>query len=179
MTRLSRRSSAVALAALFCGALLVSCDSSDKQAEKTNTVLGASTGTSVAAMSADQVAASQFLFESATAVILAAPADAKALAAAKKYAIPLLPDSPAGRLEAKRLSARVLDLADPDIDQTPSPRRAKPATVAIAATPTAELAHLAKLGDAKLISTSPDPRTDPKSIKALKSTSSSALPDAV
>ncbi|HPU13085.1 MAG TPA: hypothetical protein PLQ19_04755 [Aeromicrobium sp.] len=175
MTRLTQRSSALALAAIFCGALLVGCDSSNKKPEQTNTILSVPSGTAVAAMNADQVAASQFLFESATAVILAKPGDTAALAAAKKYAVPILPADSAGRTEAKRLGARVLDLTDPDIDRSPNPRRAKPATVAIAAAPTAELTHLAKLGDANLVPTSPDPRTDPKSIKALESTGDSAL----
>lgn len=129
----------------------------------------AATPAGVVAAGADPVVeASRFLLASASAVVLV-PDDATAtdLGPAARNGLPALPDTDAGRAEAKRLGATVVDADGPGLD-LPRIRRADGAEIAVTSEPTPLLTHLAEVAGAEVVRIAPDPRTDPTSIATLR-----------
>lgn len=117
----------------------------------------------------DAVAVSSFLFEAASAVVLVSPADADAaLARAGRLGVPALPDTAAGRAEARRLGARVLAPGDPAGSPATPARRSTPARIATTGAPSPLVRHLARIGDATLLRIAADPRRDRASVRRLR-----------
>lgn len=157
---------AIAVAALTI-TVLSACDADENETppRETESVSPATpTGLTVAPAD-DLVAASRFLLESASAVVLLPAEPAQALARARELGVPALPDTDAGRAEAERLGARVL-MADEKAAEPAEPvERSAPVTVAHTRQASPALQHLAEVGDASLVRIATDPRRHEPSAK--------------
>lgn len=175
MSQSVRRLLPLLVAIFVTSSLVAGCDGDEAASSTSNVSLATPTGVQTASASGAQVAASHFLFDSAKAVVLADPADGEALRVAREFSIPVLPATAAGKAEAKRLGAKVVDLDQVEVSELEPPTRKSSAVIATVAAPSPELKFLAELGGAKLILTTKDPRTDAASIKALQRTKKSPL----
>ena len=169
-----RRLLAALGAALLLTTLLSACDLGDgrdaESAESGESVKAATPSGLATAGADDVVAASRFLLESASAVVLVTDQNREAaLERARDLGVPALPATDAGRAEAERLGARVLDAADDDARDPAKPiERSAPVTIATATEPSRELLDLVTLGDGELVRIAPDPRRHGPSAKLLR-----------
>jgi len=145
--------------------LLAGCETKDDEPKDESVSPAAPAGLTVAGAD-DLVAASRFLFESASAVVLLS--DDAALERARELAVPALPDSEAGRTEAKRLGARILDADEDAGEPADEVERSQPVTVAHTGQPSPALEHLARIGDAELVRIATDPRRHVPSAERLQ-----------
>lgn len=163
-----RRALAAAGAAVLLTTLLAACEGDDSP--DAESVRAATPEGLASARVDDLVAVSRFLFDEASAVVLLPQDDpAAALDRAGDLGVPVLPDSPEGREEAKRLGARILGPDDEPGDAADPVRRDEAVTIAVTATPTPELQHLASVGDANVVRITADPREDGSSVARLRS----------
>lgn len=162
-----RRALSATSAAVLLTTLVAGCEGDDSP--DAETVRAAAPEGLTTARTDDLVAASRFLFEGASAVVLLPEGDpAAAIDRASDLGVPVLPDSPEGREEAKRLGARILE-PDEDAAGAAEPvERDRSATIAVTATPTPALRHLAAIGDANLVRIAADPRGDEASVTRLR-----------
>ncbi|MET1131824.1 MAG: hypothetical protein ABWX60_00205 [Aeromicrobium sp.] len=159
---------AAAGAIVLLTTLLTACEGEDPKPDAETVRAAEPTGLTVAPAD-DVVAASRFLLESASAVVLvpaegAQPAFDRALA----LGVPALPATDAGRAEAKRLGARVLTEGDETGAGAEPIERATRPTIAVTGKPSPALSAIADLGDADLVRIAPDPRRHASSAKLLR-----------
>ncbi|GAA3539043.1 hypothetical protein AFL01nite_29620 [Aeromicrobium flavum] len=148
--------------------LVTACEGDDPTPDAESVEPAESKGLTVAARD-DAVAVSRFLFESASAVVLV-PENARQtdLARAIDLRVPALPDTEAGRAEAKRLGARILTKDDEAGEPAEEIERRASTTIATTGNPSSTLLHLADLGDSNLTRIAVDPRRDRTSVKRLR-----------
>lgn len=148
--------------------LLAACEGEDSPPDAESVAAAAPAGLTVAAAD-DLVAASRYLFDSATAVVLL-PSERRdeAIARARELGVPVLPDSPEGRAEAERLGARVLAEDDETGESADPVERSTPVTIAVTGRPSAALLHLGAIGDANLTAIAADPRTHRPSVAKIR-----------
>ncbi|SKB07269.1 hypothetical protein SAMN06295964_1621 [Aeromicrobium choanae] len=163
-----RRLLAAAGAVVLLTTLLTACEGEDSGPDAETVRAAEPTGLS-AAPAGDVVAASRFLLASASAVVLV-PAEEPQAAVdrALDLGVPALPDTDAGRAEAKRLGARVLAEDDEAGAKAEPIERAARATIAATGKPSPELLAIADLGDADLVRIATDPRRHAPSAKLLR-----------
>lgn len=148
--------------------LLAACESEDPVPDA-ETIVPASPSSLTVAGADDLVAASAYLFESASAVVLLPAEDQqKALDRARELGVPVLPDSPEGRTEADRLGARILAQDDKAGEPADPVERPSPVTIALTGRPSPALLHLGAIGDAHLTAIATDPRTHEPSVTKLQ-----------
>ncbi|MTB89518.1 hypothetical protein H9L21_14935 [Aeromicrobium senzhongii] len=160
-------------AAVLLATLLSACDSGNErdglEVESTESVEAATPSGLITARADDVAAVSRFLLESASAVVLVTEQDrAAALDRARDLGVPALPDTDAGRAEAERLGARVLDADDEARDPAKPIERSTPVTIATATEPSRELLDLVTLGGGELARIARDPRRHGPSAKLLR-----------
>lgn len=163
-----RRALSTVGATVLLTTLVAACEHEDTTPETESVTPASPTDLSVASAD-DVVAASRYLFESATAVVLLPAEDQEpALARARELGVPVLPDSPEGREEAKRLGARLLDEDDEAGEPADPIDRPAALTIAVTDTPSPALLHLGAIGDANLTAIATDPRTHRPSVTKLR-----------
>lgn len=164
-----RRALATAGAAVLLTTLLAACEGEDRTREAERVTAAEPEGLT-AASADDVVAASRFLLDSASAVVLVPEQDPDAaFARARDLGVPALPDTDAGRAEAERLGARILGMDEKAGDEAEPVQRAEDVTVATTGSPSRALVDLVELGDAQLVRIASDPRRHAPSAKLLRS----------
>ncbi len=157
------------LAATGVVALLATLTAACEPEIVTETVTAAAPdGVTHASVADASVAASAFLFDSASGVVLVPAVDpGPALARARALRVPALPDTEAGRAEATRLGAEVIGEKDEVHAATAVERTDRP-VIATGSEPDPTVATLAQVGGAELVRVTADPRTDSASIAVLR-----------
>ncbi|MFS0885718.1 hypothetical protein [Aeromicrobium sp. 179-A 4D2 NHS] len=169
-----RRLLAAVGATVLLTALLTACQNDDSPDAESLTP-AAPEGLTVA-QADDLVAASRFLFDRASAVVLLPEQDADAaIDRARDAGVPVLPATEAGRAEAQRLGARVLGADEQPGDSAEPVERDASVTIAVTGRPSGALLHLAAIGDANLMRIAADPRHDRTSAQRLRRGADSAL----
>jgi hypothetical protein len=159
---------AAAGAAVLLTSVVAACDGDDSTLDAESVEAAEPSGLTVAAQG-DPVAVSRFLFASASAVVLVPEEKpGPALDRARGLGVPALPDTEAGRGEAKRLGARMLGPDDPAGAEAEPIERTSTVTVATTTNPSRHVLDLVALGDASLVRIARDPRRHDPSARTLR-----------